>query len=192
MLYTISLYLHITGALVLFSAVGIEWMCLTNLRKCESRENILTWLKHSSVLRKFFSTAFFLLLIPGLYMMFDIWQNAAFAIIGIIGLLTLSISGGAVSGKRLAAIGKAAAQSETESPTSELLFKVKDKFFWNSFLIRTSTALGIVFLMTFKTDLFNSLIVILISIILGYLAGKISNPSKVAQTAEIKGESVLQ
>jgi hypothetical protein len=192
MLYTISLYLHITGALVLFSAIGIEWMCLTNLRKCESRENIRTWLNHSSVLRKFFSTAFFLLLIPGLYMMFDIWQNAAFAIIGIIGLLVLSISGGAVSGKRLAAIGKAAAKSEAESPTFELLLKVKDKFFWNSFLIRTCVALGIVFLMTVKTDFTNSLIVISISIVLGYLAAKISNPSEAVQRAEIKEENVLQ
>ncbi len=132
MLYTISLYLHIVGALVLFSAVGIEWMILTNLRKSVSRENIITWLKHFPILKNFFMAAFFLLLIPGIYMMIEIWQSAGFVIIGIIGLITLSISGRFLSGGRIMAIRTGAMQSESESPLSSLLDKTRDSYLWDT------------------------------------------------------------
>ncbi len=185
MLYTISLYLHIVGALILFSAVGIELMCLTNLRKAGTRDSIIAWLNNFSILRKLFTTAFFFLLISGIYMMIEIWATAAFPIIGIIGLIALSISGGAVSGKRLEAIGKSAAQTESGIPLSELLLKVRDKFFWNAFLIRIFGSLGLVFIMTFKTDLIDSIIAVLISIFIGFVAGKTSKSSEVLQEAEV-------
>lgn len=178
MLYTFFLYLHIVGAMVLFSALGIEWLCLTNLRKSETRENINTWLNNFSILRKFFTTAFFLLLIPGIYMMVVIWHSAAFAIIGIIGLFALAITGGAVSGKRLEAIAKSAAKGEAEISLSELISKVKAPFFWESFLIRIFAALGLVYIMTFKTNLVNSIIVLVISSALGFLAWKMSTSQK--------------
>ncbi len=183
MLYTISLYLHIVGALILFSAVGIEWMVLTNLRKSTSREGILSWLSIFPKLKNFFMTAFFLLLIPGIYMMLDIWHSAGFVVVGIIGLILLSISGRALSGSRLMAIGKAAAQSESESPLSELLIKVRDPYLWTSFLIRTGAAFGIVYMMTVKTDILDSIIIIAIGCVLGFLAAKMSGSNEVLEKA---------
>lgn len=185
MLYTISLYVHIVGALVLFSAVGIEWLCLTNLRKSGTREAVRSWLGNFLLLKKIFGIAFLLLLLSGLYMMFDLWQSAAFAIFGIVGLIALSISGRFLSGKRMAVIGAEAFKNESESPLSALLFKVRDKFLWESFLIRTFTAFGIVFLMTFKTNLADSTIVILTAIFLGYLSGKLSGSPKSLPKAEV-------
>ena len=183
MLYTISLYLHIVGALVLFCAVGIEWMILTNLRKSSSREGILTWLKHFPILKNFFMTAFFLLLIPGIYMMIEIWQSAGFVIIGIIGLIVLSISGRFLSGGRIMAIRAGAMQSESESPLSKLLTRTRDSYLWDTFLIRLGAALGIVCTMTFKTDVVDSIIIIVVGGLLGFLAGKMSkSPEAVLKT----------
>jgi hypothetical protein len=192
MLYTISLYLHIVGALTMFFAIGIEWMCLVNLRKSRTRENILTWLNCFSMLKKIFPIAFLLLLIPGIYMMTEIWVNAAWAILGIIGLISLSISGSVLSGKKMIAVKMEAVKSENEFPLSKLLLKVGDKYFWNSFLIRGFTAVGIVFLMTFKTNLADSLIVLAVSILLGYLTGQMTKSPVLLVKTEIKGESVLQ
>jgi hypothetical protein len=190
MLYTISLYLHILGALTLFFAIGIEWMCLVNIRKSETRESILTWLSCFSILKKIFPIAFFLLLIPGIYMMTEIWVDAAWAIFGIIGLLSLSISGSVLSGKKMIAIKKEAVQGGDKLPLSGLLQKVRDKYFWNSFLIRGFAAAGIVFLMTFKTDLVDSVIVLAVSVFLGYLAGLMTKaPVKILEP-EISQESV--
>jgi hypothetical protein len=183
MLYTISLYIHIVGALVLFSAVGIEWLCLTSIRKAETREAVRSWLGNFLILKKFFGIAFLLLLISGIYMMADIWRTAAFAVYGIIGLLVLSVSGRFLSGKKMAAIGAAAFQNESEFPLSDLLLKVRDKSLWESFLIRTFTAFGLVFLMTFKTNFFDSTIVIVIAILIGYLFGKVSKSPQVLQKA---------
>jgi len=184
MLYTITLYLHIVGALILFCAVGIEWMILTNLRKSSSRENILSWLNHFLILKNFFMIAFFLLLIPGIYMMVNIWHSAGFVEIGIIGLVALSISGRFLSGGRIMVIRSGAAQTESESPLHDLLNKTRDSYLWDTFLIRTGAALGIVLMMTFKTDLVDSIIIFVIGGALGFLIGKISKAPEVLQKAE--------
>ena len=184
MLYTISLYLHIVGALVLFSAVGIEWMILTNLRKSSTREGIGGWLGNFLILKNIFMTAFFLLLIPGIYMMAAIWQSAGFAIIGIIGLIVLSISGRFLSGSRLTAIRESLPKSESEVPLSDLLNKTRDSYLWDTFLIRLGAALGIVCTMTFKTDIVDSIILIIAGSILGFLVGKMSKGSEILQKAE--------
>ena len=175
MLYTISLYLHIVGALVLFSAIGIEWLSLYNLRKSETRESIITWLSHFIIIKNFFMTAFFLLLIPGIYMMAEFYHSAGFVIIGIIGLVVLSISGRFLSGSRLMAIRTAAAKSESEFPLSDILNKTRDKYLWDTFLLRVGAALGIVYTMTFQTDLVDSIIVIVIGGLLGFLVGKMTS-----------------
>ncbi len=192
MLYTVSLYMHIVGALLMFFAVGIEWLCLINLRKSGTRESIMLWLNNFSVLKKLFAVSFFLLLIPGIYMMTEIWVDAAWAILGIIGLLSLSISGSVLSGKKLIDIKKKAARDEKEFPLVKLLPKVRDSYFWNSFLIRSFTALGIVFLMTFKTDFIDSVIVLGISILIGYLIGKMTKSPVAKQKIEMTEEGVLQ
>jgi hypothetical protein len=190
MLYTISLYLHIVGALTMFFAIGIEWMCLVNIRKSETRESILTWLNCFSMLKKIFPIAFFLLLIPGIYMMTEVWVDAVWAIFGIIGLLSLSISGSVLSGKKMIAIKKEAVQGEDAFPISKLLPKVRDKYFWNSFLIRGFVAAGIVFLMTFKTNFVDSVIVLAVSILLGYLAGQVTKSPVLQPKPELREESV--
>jgi len=192
MLYTVSLYLHIVGALVMFFAVGIEWLCLVNLRKSGTRESILLWLNNFSILKKLFAVSFFLLLIPGIYMMTEIWVDAAWAILGIIGLISLSISGSVFSGKKMIDIKKKAAHGETEFPLSKLSAKVRDNYFWNSYLIRAFAALGIVFIMTFKTGFLDSIIVLAASVLIGYATGKVTQTSELQQKAEIKEESVLQ
>ncbi|MEO8399274.1 MAG: hypothetical protein ABI550_05580 [Ignavibacteriaceae bacterium] len=185
MLYTIFVYLHIVGALVLFSAMGIEWLCLTNLRKSSTHESIMLWLKNAMVLRKFFTTAFFLLLISGVYMMFELWHNAGFAIIGLIGLLALAITGGAVSGKKLGEIAKSAAQDEAVMSLPELINKVHAPFFWESFIIRTFAALGIVYTMKFKTDLVDSIIAVVIGIVVGFIIAKASESPKAVKQTEV-------
>ncbi len=52
-------------------------------------------------------------------------------------------------------------------------------------LIRVGAALGIVYTMTFKTDLVDSIIlIIVIGCILGFLVGKMSKAPEVLQKAE--------
>ena len=184
MLYTISLYLHIVGALVLFSAVGIEGIILSNLRKSQTRENILSWLSNFLIIKNIFMISFFLLLIPGIYMMIEIWQSAGFVIMGIIGLITLSIMGRFLSGGRIMAIRTGAFQSESEVPLSQLLPKTRDSYLWDTYLLRVGAALGIVYTMTFKTDLVDSIIIIVIGCILGFLVGKLSKAPEILQKAE--------
>ena len=127
--------------------------------------------------------AFFLLLIPGIYMMIEFYHSAGFVIIGIIGLIVLSISGRFLSGGRIMAIRTGAMQSESESPLSGLLDKTRDSYLWDTFLIRVGAAFGIVCTMTFQTNFIDSIIVIVIASLLGFLVGKMSAATEVIQKA---------
>ena len=59
-------------------------------------------------------------------------------------------------------------------------------------MVRGFTALGIVFIMTFKTGFLDSLIVLAVAVLIGYVTGKVTQISESKQQPEIKEESVLQ
>ena len=59
-------------------------------------------------------------------------------------------------------------------------------------MVRGFSALGIVFIMTFKTGFLDSLIVLAVSVLIGYVTGKVTQASELQPKAEIQEESVLQ
>jgi hypothetical protein len=183
MLYSISLFLHITGALALFAALGIEWLCFVNLRRSETKDSICEWINQASILKRLFPIASILLLITGIYMSIAVWKDAGWVIIGFIGLVALAIAGGVVTGKKFDAI-KNAAEKGNEPPLPEVLKMINDKSMWTSLHVRTAIVLGIVYIMTLKTDLLDSMIVLVIAAILGFIFAKITESSKEIQKAE--------
>lgn len=183
MLYSISLFLHITGVILLFSAVGIEWLCFVNMRMSESKENICGWFTHAKILKRLFPMSSTLILITGLYMAIDVWKDAGWVVMGFIGLLAIAISGGVISGKRITAIETVAINDE-DKPFKEIKDMINDNFLWNSLMIRTATGLGIVYIMTLKTDLIDSIIVLLISVIIGFILAKVIAPQQRLESAK--------
>jgi hypothetical protein len=183
MFYSIVLFLHISGVLLLFSAVGIEWLCFTNMRRSASREIICSWFNQAKILKRLFPGSSILILLTGLYMSIDVWKDAGWVIIGFIGLIAIAISGGIISGKRIAAI-ETIANREKDKPFKEISSMVNDNFLWNSLLIRTCAAFGIVYMMTVKTDLLDSIIVMVISIAVGFILAKVTVSSQELEKAE--------
>ena len=59
-------------------------------------------------------------------------------------------------------------------------------------MVRGFSALGIVFIMTFKTGFLDSIIVLAVAALLGYVTGKVTQSSEPELKAEIQKESVLQ
>jgi hypothetical protein len=167
MLYKIALFLHVTGALMLCSAIAIEWLCIINLRKTDSLDRVKESLFYYSKLGIIGDIAAFLVLIPGIYMMVVVWGKASWGILGLFGLLLIGFIGGTMTGKKMKKIREII---KTENRSSkEVINILKDKSLWISIKLRTTILVGVVFLMTVKPELTGSIITIIVSIILGTL-----------------------
>ena len=84
-------------------------------------------------------------------------------------MAVLAILGAALSGRRIAAIGRATA-AERGPLSPALRDQLLDPILWTSIQIRTAIGLGIVFLMTVKPGLVGSLVTIGVVVVLGLAA----------------------
>jgi hypothetical protein len=164
-LYSIALFLHIVGALGLFVALGLEWTGLRQLRHATTAEQAREWLGVAGLVRRVGPASLVAILLPGLYMTATTWGGQAWIGIGLAAMLLLGALG-ALNGRRLAAIGHAAA-TECGDLSPVLRQRLRDPLLWTSVQTRAAIGVGIVFLMTVKPDLGGSLLTIGAAVVLG-------------------------
>ena len=167
MFYRIALFLHVTGALLLFAAMAIEWLFVINIRKATAIENIKKSFFNYAKLKAIGSIAIFLILIPGIYMTALVWKNASWILIAFIGMILLAVIGGALTGRKMKGIKKVV--SNENNISAELRSLINDNSLILSLKIRTAVLMGIIYLMTVKPDLTGSILTIIISVILGFI-----------------------
>jgi len=160
--YAIALFVHIVGALGLFVALGLEWTSMLLLRRATTTEQARERMGLASSVRRVSGASLATLLISGLYLTATAWGGVAWIGVALGAMVLMAVLGAALSGPRLAAIGRAV---ET-GPLAPL----PDPLLWVSIQIRLAVALGIVFLMTFKPNLTGSLLAIALAAVLGLIA----------------------
>lgn len=176
MLYLIALFLHIAGALMLAAAVAIEWLCVIGLRKAESVDRARESLSTYSKLNMVGGIGMFLLLIPGIYMAMIAWPNAAWVAVGFVGLIMIGAIGGVMTGKKMRGMKNDAVVAVDMTP--EFRQRAADSSLVLSIRLRTMLLIGIVYIMTVKPTMSGSIIVMVISIVLGFLPiGPGKNPA---------------
>jgi len=151
--YTIALFFHIVGALVLFAALSLEWAGLRQIRNAASSDQVRAWLGSLKSANKAGFLSMLATVVTGVYMMVSVWGQAPWLVTTIMALV-LMIALARVAAPRL----KALAQAEGRA-VSPLL--------WISIQIRVAIVLGIIFLKIAKPNLGGSLLTIGIAIILG-------------------------
>lgn len=160
--YAIALFLHIVGALGLFVALGLEWTSLLLLRRATTTGQSRERMRIASGVRGVSGAALATLLVSGFYMTATVWGGVAWIAVALGAMVLMAALGAALSGVRMAAIGRAVENGP--------LAPVPDPLLWVSIQIRVAIALGIVFLMTFKPDLTGSLLAIAVAAVLGLVA----------------------
>src|SRR6185503_19225150 len=105
--YSIALFLHIVGVLGLFVVLGLEWTGLRQLRGVTTAELVRTWLRSSKNARRFGMVAMLTILISGAYMMATVWGPVAWIAVSLGALILMVVLALALSGPRMAAIGRA-------------------------------------------------------------------------------------
>src|SRR6266498_5345349 len=160
--YAIALFLHIVGALGLFVALGLEWTSLLLLRRATTSEQVRERMRIASGVRGVSGAALATLLVSGVYLTATVWGGVAWIGVALGAMVLMALLGAALSGPRLAAIGRAVEHGS--------LAPLPDPLLWVSIQIRLAVALGIVFLMTVKPNLTGSLLAIVLAAVLGLIA----------------------
>jgi hypothetical protein len=171
MLYQIALFVHISGALLFFIGLGLNWLLLDRLHRAERVEQVREISAPLHVLERLFPVSMVLILAGGLYMAFTTWGfTHAWLDAALIATVPLPILGPNVNGRRLKRI-RQMALTQPDGPLSPPLRTQTTHpllVFWSRLLALVGW--WMVFLMTLKPDLFGTLAALGVAVLLGVCA----------------------
>jgi hypothetical protein len=138
-LYSVALFLHVVGALLLFVTLTVEGVALRQLSKAATTElarGAAAMLRLNRIVGPVSALG---LLVPGLYMTVTSWGWVAWIVVALASWVVIAVLG-AVNGIRILALER----------SSGLLAGIGNPVFVVSWLARVGIALGVIFLMTVK------------------------------------------
>jgi hypothetical protein len=165
-LYSITLFLHIAAVLVLFASLSFEVLSLFHLRRASDLSDVHRWIDPVPGIRLLAIGSILVVLFSGVYLAvgmsaFDLaWPKVA--IVALLLIATL----GALTGKRRRAIRSSAPAAKMKP---ELLRQLQDPFLKISLGIRIAVFLGVVLLMAATPELWQSIAIVIGSVVLGLL-----------------------
>ena len=175
-MYSISLFLHIVGALGIFAALAFEQAALANLRRASTLSQAREWLSSMRALQRLQGPSALLLVATGLYMMITSWRQQAWAGLGLVGMVLMAIIGVVVTGRRMKAIGPLVPTSDGPLPAA-LRQRLDDAALRTSASVRVALALGIVFNMSVKPGTGGAVAALVIATALGFAAAQMTRRS---------------
>jgi hypothetical protein len=151
-LYSIALFLHIVGAILLFVTLTVEGIVLRQLHRAVTREAAQGAAAMLQLNRIVGPVSALAVLIPGLYMTATNWGWAGWIVVALASWLGVAVLG-AVNGIRILALERSQA----------LLTGIRNPMFLVSWFTRVGIALGVLFLMTNKPAAAAAVIQILLA-----------------------------
>ena len=178
-MYSFVLCLHIMGAVVLFAGLGIEGIVYTNLNNASTSRQVLAWGSSMKAIRIVFAASVLLLLIPGVYLVFESWGWNSWVITGLV--LLVGLSGyGSTTGKKIITAMKSLNPNE-ESLPDDYKKSIDGLALMKSYKIKITLALGIIFIMTIKPGWVGSIVTIVAASAIGLL---LNLPFGIKETAK--------
>jgi len=144
-LYSISLFLHIVGALGLFAVFVLEWAGLSHLRRAAEGAQVREWVGLVAAARVAGGPTALLILVTGIHMSAARWGPQGWILVGLARMVVIAVLSLGVSGRRAAAIARAPAEPGPISPP--LRRQLHDPVLLLSLWLRTALFLGVVFVM---------------------------------------------
>jgi hypothetical protein len=186
-LYSISLFLHIVGALGLFAGLGLEWAGLYNLRRATDTRQVHEWLGLLGAPRFLGGPGALVILATGIYMSATRWTPQGWIIVALAGMVLIAVLGGALTSRRVATIARVL-QAETGPISAALARQLHDPRLIQSLRIRTALLLGIVFLMSTRPGTVGSLAVMAVAAAIGLAAGTFGRVSARGRATVAEGQ----
>ncbi len=165
-IYAFVLFFHITGALGVFVALGLEWTGLRQLRRSSVPQQVQAWMGVLKNTRKVGFISMLTTVFTGVYMMLRAWGVTPWIIVTVGALVLIIALAQVLTGPRMAVIGRALAAGKGQVPP-DFHRLVNHPLLWVSIQTRVAIALGIIFLKIARPDVGGSLLTIGAAIILG-------------------------
>ena len=177
--YTLALFAHIVGVLLLFLGMGLQWIITLRLRAARTAAQAREWSGLVRGVGRLGPLSGVLILAAGLYMAVTAWSLMAPWILVSLGAMLLMLAlGMGVVARRLKAIQRAVTADDASGALSrDAQVRIADPFLWSALHLSGGVALGIVFLMTTKPTLGGSLLTLAVALALGGVAGGLSEKS---------------
>jgi hypothetical protein len=173
-LYSIALFLHIVGALLLFVTLTVEGVALLHLRRAVTMGAAAGAAGLLRLNRIVGPVSALGVLIPGLYMSATSWGWVAWIVIALVSWVVIAVLG-AVNGIRILALERSQA----------LLTGIQNPMFQISWLTRVGIALGVVFLMAVKPGTVAAVLAILIAAAAGAGLGTVLSTARRTREGQI-------
>lgn len=171
-LYTIALFLHVSGAIGAFVSVGTWLFGLAALRRAQRVEQVraIAWL--IIVVSPLMVFSVLLIGVAGLDMALTTWGiGTGWIAVALVSFVLIGPIGAFVLDPRMRTI-VAMARKEPDDPCSDALdVRTHDPILGTGVQTLTAMLLGIVFLMTTKPPLANSIIAMVVALALGLVSG---------------------
>lgn len=171
-LYTLALFVHLVGVIVGVAGICAWFFALVGIRVARTVDQVRALLALYAFAGNVALGGVALIVIGGLYMALStsLWQSA-WLIVATVSFVLLLSAGGAILGRRQAALAKGAGEAPDGSLPASLVAQIHDPVAQVGVQIYLAVLLGIVFLMTIKPTLLWSIVAILVAAALGLLSG---------------------
>src|SRR6266487_2535101 len=170
-IYPVVLFLHIVGANGYFVGMGIWLFGLSAMRQAQHVEQVRTLAHLVGLTGPLFGISVLVLLAAGVYMALTAWSLlTGWILVGLVSLVLLAPLGTALLEPRRRTIERQAREAADSSLPEALERSVHDPVLLTAVQTLTILLLGVVFLMTSKSSLGGSIIVMGVSLLLGLAA----------------------
>jgi hypothetical protein len=185
-IYTIVLFLHVSGAIGYFISTGTWLFGLSALRRARRVEQVRALTNLVGRSGPLFGISVLLILATGLYMALTAWGlRTGWIDVALISLILIAPLGTAFIEPRRRAIDRLAREAPDGPLSQALEQRTHDPVLLTALQTLAALLLGIVFLMTTKPSLTSSLIVMAVALVLGLASGLL-----VSRATRIRGQGV--
>ena len=185
-IYTIVLFLHVSGAIGYFIGTGTWLFGLSALRRAQRVEQVRALTNLVGRSGPLFGISVLLILATGLYMALTAWGlRTGWIDVALISLILIAPLGTALIEPRRRAIDRLAREAPDGPLSQALEQRTQDPVLLTALQTLAALLLGIVFLMTTKPALTDSLIVMAVALVLGLASGLL-----VSRATRIRGQGV--
>ena len=170
--YSIVKFLHVSGAIGYFVALGALLFGLAALRRARRVEHVRVLADLVRRLTPLFNISILLLLAAGLYMTFTVWSfQTGWIAVALVSLAVIVPVAAVTVQSRMRVIAQLTRETPDGPLPPELLARTHDPVFLTTPLTAMALLLGIVFLMTNKPTLSVAILVMALALVLGLASG---------------------
>jgi len=168
-IYNIVLFVHVIGAIGYFLGIGIWLFILVGLRRSQHVEQVRALIHLNDLSAPFGAASAVILLAAGLYLALTAWSLlTGWILVALISLILIIPTTAALIAPRRSALVKQLAREAPDGAISLALSqRIHDPVLLATVCAVAVLLLGLVFLMTTKPELADSLIVMAVALVLG-------------------------